>query len=104
MHVVDGSSPDPCGDYAAIRQELSLFSPGLAGKRQLVAYNKMDLPDSADYADIVRDFLIQQVGSRCALAISGTPLCQGPVHSLNSSPGFVTCAEKLHQHPAAGLC
>ena len=26
----------------------------------MVAYNKMDLPDSADYADDVRDFLRQQ--------------------------------------------
>lgn len=61
VHVVDGSSPDPCGDFAAIRQELALFSPALAGKRQIVAYNKMDLPDSADYKDIVHDFLLQQV-------------------------------------------
>lgn len=62
VHVVDGSSPDPCGDYAAIQQELALFSPGLAAKRQLVAYSKIDLPDSADYEDIVRDYLITQVG------------------------------------------
>ncbi len=61
VHVVDGSSPDPCGDFAAIRQELALFSPALAGKRQIVAYNKIDLPDSADYKDIVHDFLLQQV-------------------------------------------
>lgn len=61
MHVLDGSSPDPCGDFSAIQQELGLFSPELADKRQLVAYNKMDLPESADYEDIVREFLLKQV-------------------------------------------
>jgi GTPase len=53
VHVVDGSSPDPVGDYAAIRGELALFSPALAAMPQVVAYNKVDLPDSADYfADV----------------------------------------------------
>lgn len=61
VHVVDGSSQDPCGDYVAIQQELGLFSPALAEKRQLVAYNKMDLPDSADYQDDVQDFFLEQV-------------------------------------------
>ena len=42
-------------------QELALFSPGLAHKRQLVVYNKMDLPDSSDYQDIVTEFLLEQV-------------------------------------------
>lgn len=64
VHVIDGASPDPCGDFSAIQQELALFSPGLAEKRQIVAYNKMDLPDSADYEDIVREYLIEQVRSR----------------------------------------
>lgn len=37
MHVVDGTSPDPMGDYRAIRQELELFSPELAAKPQVGA-------------------------------------------------------------------
>ena len=61
MHVIDGTSRDPVGDYQAIQQELSLFSPLLAAKPQLVAYNKMDVPDSSDYWDIVQDFLLQEV-------------------------------------------
>jgi GTP-binding protein len=53
VHVVDGGSPDPVGDFAAIRAELGLFSPALAAMPQVVAYNKVDLPDSADYyADV----------------------------------------------------
>ena len=61
MHVIDGTSRDPVGDYQAIQQELALFSPLLAAKPQLVAYNKMDVPDSSDYWDIVQDFLLQEV-------------------------------------------
>lgn len=35
VHVVDGSSPDPIGDYRAIQQELELFSPKLMDKQQV---------------------------------------------------------------------
>lgn len=57
VHVVDGTSPDPMGDYRAIRQELELFNPQLAAKPQVVAYNKMDVPDSSDYWEDVREGL-----------------------------------------------
>ena len=48
IHMVSGASPDPMGDYAALNQELSLFKPALADKVQLVAFNKMDLPDAQE--------------------------------------------------------
>lgn len=37
VHVVDGSSPDPVGDYRAIQQELELFSPKLMEKQQVLS-------------------------------------------------------------------
>ena len=46
IHLLNGASPDPLGDYAAINQELHLFNPGLADKPQLVVLNKMDLPET----------------------------------------------------------
>ena len=60
VHVVDGSSRDPVGDYAAVRAELELFSPELAALPQVVAYNKVDLPDSADYFEDVRAQLAEE--------------------------------------------
>ena len=45
IHLLDGISPDPVGDYDAINQELALFAPMLADKPQVVVLNKMDLPD-----------------------------------------------------------
>ena len=44
VHLINGDSPDPLGDYEAINQELTLFNPILAERVQLVVLNKMDLP------------------------------------------------------------
>ncbi|XP_028783840.1 GTP-binding protein OBGC, chloroplastic [Neltuma alba] len=46
VHVVDGSSPQPDLEFDAVRLELELFSPELAEKPYVVAYNKMDLPEA----------------------------------------------------------
>ena len=35
MHVIDGTSPDPVGDYSAIQTELDLFAEDLATKPQV---------------------------------------------------------------------
>ncbi len=45
IHLLDGLAEDPLLDYAQINSELALFDPELANKPQLVALNKMDLPD-----------------------------------------------------------
>lgn len=46
VHLLDGSSPDPAADYAAINRELALYSAKLAAKPQIVALNKLDLPEA----------------------------------------------------------
>jgi GTPase len=45
IHLLDGLAENPVLDYAQINSELALFDPGLAKKPQIVALNKMDLPD-----------------------------------------------------------
>lgn len=45
IHMLDGIAEDPVLDYAQINSELALFDPGLAQKPQIVAYNKIDLPE-----------------------------------------------------------
>ncbi|MBI2909938.1 MAG: GTPase ObgE [Chloroflexi bacterium] len=45
VHMVDGSSSDPAADYAQVNKELALFNPALAERPQVLAVNKMDLPD-----------------------------------------------------------
>jgi GTP-binding protein len=48
IHVLAGDSPDPLGDLEAINQEMMLFNPALVDKPQIVAFNKMDLPDAQE--------------------------------------------------------
>ena len=48
VHLLDGASPDPLGDFEAINQELALFNPKLAEKPQIVVLNKIDLPEARE--------------------------------------------------------
>ncbi len=45
IHLLDGTAQDPLADFSQINTELSLFDPRLAEKPQVVAVNKLDLPD-----------------------------------------------------------
>jgi len=45
IHVLDGMAEDPLADFSQINSELALFDPALAEKPQIVAFNKVDLPD-----------------------------------------------------------
>jgi GTP-binding protein len=44
IHLVDGSSPSPVDDMIRVNTELGLFDSSLGQKPQLVAVNKIDLP------------------------------------------------------------
>ncbi len=45
IHLLDGLAEDPVADFHQINAELALFDPKLAQKPQVVALNKMDLPE-----------------------------------------------------------
>ncbi len=45
VHLVDGSNPSPVDSFVQVNAELSLFDPALAKEPQLVAVNKVDLPE-----------------------------------------------------------
>lgn len=44
IHLLDGSAEDPWADFSQINSELSLFDPHLGQKPQIIALNKIDLP------------------------------------------------------------
>ncbi|MER2598296.1 MAG: GTPase ObgE [Caldilineales bacterium] len=73
IHLLNGLSPDPIGDFDAINTELELFNPLLADKPQLVALNKMDVPEVAEQWPVIRAALQQRgVGEPMAIsAITG---------------------------------
>ncbi|HRJ44373.1 MAG TPA: Obg family GTPase CgtA, partial [Caldilineaceae bacterium] len=72
VHLLNGASPDPLGDYAAINQELQLFNPRLADKPQLVVLNKMDLPDAqALWPHIEETLTAKGQSALCISAVTG---------------------------------
>jgi GTP-binding protein len=46
IHLLDGDGTDPLADFSQILSELALFDEHLAERPQVVAYNKMDLPQA----------------------------------------------------------
>ncbi|MBI1298299.1 GTPase ObgE [bacterium] len=46
VHLLNGISPDPLGDFEAINQEMQLFNPILRERPQIVVLNKMDVPEA----------------------------------------------------------
>ncbi len=50
VHLVEGANPDPergpAADFAAINRELKAYSKTLAGKPQIVAVTKVDVPEA----------------------------------------------------------
>lgn len=68
IHLLNGASPDPLGDFAAINQEMTLFNPKLIHKPQLVVLNKMDLPEAQALWPTVEKAMAE--AGRMAMAIS----------------------------------
>ena len=45
IHLLDGTSESPLADWRSVNAELALFSAALARRPQIVAVNKIDLPE-----------------------------------------------------------
>ncbi len=107
IHLLDGLAEDPLLDLAQINSELALFDPALAYKPQVVALNKMDLPDVAARWPQIRQALkkrgyepyaisavtgssVREVLYRAAQLLAETPLpaaqVELPVYRLESDP------------------
>jgi GTP-binding protein len=60
IHLIDGAQLDPLHDFQTIMAELAAFGHGLADKPQIVAFNKIDLPDAkAHWPKIEQHFKAQ---------------------------------------------
>ena len=90
IHLLNGSSPDPMGDFQAINEELALFSPALAGKPQVVALNKMDLTNVAElWPRLRRSLQAKDVDPMAISAVTGegvTPLLRRVAGLLETLP------------------
>ncbi|MFH1651164.1 MAG: GTPase ObgE [Chloroflexota bacterium] len=57
LHLVDAATPLPLEDFAQVNRELVLYDTELARKPQIVALNKIDLPEAGDrLARLKEDF------------------------------------------------
>jgi len=55
IHLLDGLSSDQMADFAQINTELSLFDPDLGKKPQVVAINKIDIPDVHEKLEDIKE-------------------------------------------------
>jgi GTP-binding protein len=92
IHLLDGMSEDPLADFSQINTELALFDEDLSHKPQVVALNKMDLPDvQAKWPRVKR-----------ALEKKGfAPLAISAVAQTNVRDVLRLAAEKLAEAPPA---
>ncbi|MCS1351426.1 GTPase ObgE [Mechercharimyces sp. CAU 1602] len=64
IHVIDMSGMegrDPFEDYEQINKELRLYNEKLAQRPQIIAANKMDLPDAEDQLELFREQIGEDV-------------------------------------------
>ncbi len=108
IHLVDGSSESPADDMAQVNTELSLFDPSLIRKPQLVAVNKVDLPQvEARRAEIAASFRAVGINVFFVSAASGhglARLMEETLALLQSIPeaGGIKMPEKVfHPRPRA---
>jgi len=72
IHLLDGLAENPILDFAQINSELSLFDPDLAKKPQVVAVNKMDLPEvQTRWEDIQRKLKKKGISAIPISAVTG---------------------------------
>ena len=86
MHVIDGTSPDPIGDYNAIRTELELFNPALIEKPEVCTFPILLSVMSSDACNpeepqcMLRLASLQSIHlARCCKSCGAVILCCGAV-------------------------
>ncbi len=57
VHLLDGSGPEPAVDMERVNRELREYGGGLAEREQIVAVNKVDLPEVRRRREAVRQVL-----------------------------------------------
>lgn len=70
LHVIDGTSDDPIGDFHTINKELQQYDAILAKKPQVVVLNKVDIPAVLDQKEELISQLMAAAGHSRVLAIS----------------------------------
>jgi GTP-binding protein len=72
LHVVDGTSDDPIGDFNALNKELAMYDEALARKPQVVVLNKVDVSEVREMEDDLLKELREAAGHTRVMSISGS--------------------------------
>jgi GTP-binding protein len=107
IHLVDASQDrDLLADFDAINRELELFDPALGRKPQVVAANKIDIPDARERAEGLREKLkrrgidVQLISGATG---EGLPeLLDATVRVLDTAPVPAPLERDLHPAPTSG--
>jgi GTP-binding protein len=70
LHVVDGTSEDPVGDFRTINNELEQYDDFLAQKPQVVILNKIDVPEVKEQEEELIAALKEAAGHSRVLPVS----------------------------------
>jgi GTP-binding protein len=54
VHVLDAGAEDPVSDYHTVRREIELYDASLGERPEVIALNKVDLPDARAKAEALR--------------------------------------------------
>jgi GTP-binding protein len=99
IHLLDGASMDPLGDFEKINKELALFDPRLARKPQVVVLNKMDLPQTQElWPRVRREMKKLELEAMNISAVTGQgvpPLLRRVVVLLDSLPKEEPIVEEM---------
>ncbi len=105
IHLIDGAASDPLADYSQVNGEMALFDPALRHKPQVVAINKIDLPEvAARWEELQTGFRSAGVRPLAISAMARTglrELLSAAVHALESTPAAESPAEVPVYRPEA---
>ncbi len=105
IHLIDGAAADPLADYSQVNGEMALFDPGLGRKPQVVAVNKIDLPEVAGrWKEIEQGFVSTGVRPLAISAIAREGLREllfAAARALDQAPEAESGAEVPVYRPEA---
>ncbi len=84
VHLIDGMSDDPAGDFLMLNRELREFSPMLAAKPQVLAVSKLDTTETYELRDVIEEELRRAMAMDEDLVAADE---ETPIHFISSVSG-----------------
>ncbi|KAL7509080.1 hypothetical protein ACHAXN_006223 [Cyclotella atomus] len=102
LHVVDGTSNDPVGDFNILNNELKAYDDMLGKKPQVVVLNKVDVPEVREKQDELLEQLREAAGHSRVMTISAATTAN--VQELMSRlKKFVEAEKEKNKEELGGL-